>query len=169
MIEQAAWELFQPVVAYPKNVHFRAASLPDATPFHTACYPGRNLARFGVRFRHSLQRQAAGKLIYLVALAVNENDRDKIVGGGKLIRGEKVFEIVDLIVAPAWRSQGIGAGFIAIMLRLARDAGASAVEIGVLHENRRARALYRRIGFVEARELNQPGKKPATILRRPLS
>ena len=169
MMEPAALqELFQPVSSCPANISFRAARLSDAASFRAACYSERNKVRFKARFHNSLKRQEAGKLLYLVAVAGGVSAGEKVVGGGKLIRRGNAFEIADLIVEPIWRGQGIGAAIITIMIRLARDAGASAVEIGALHENRRALALYRRLGFLEMRELSRPGKKPATILRRPI-
>jgi ribosomal protein S18 acetylase RimI-like enzyme len=68
------------------------------------------------------------------------------------------------MVSPLWRSQGLGTALITHMLGIAADLNFTEVEIGVLQQNERALALYRRLGFVHDRELALPGKPPAYVL-----
>lgn len=55
-----------------------------------------------------------------------------------------------IMVAPEWQGQGVGTYAVGAMLRHAfLDLGLRRVELSVLADNARARALYAKAGFVE--------------------
>jgi GNAT superfamily N-acetyltransferase len=56
----------------------------------------------------------------------------------------------DIAVAPAYRSRGIGSRLMAAAEDLARRRGYTRVGLGVGLENRRARPLYERRGYIDA-------------------
>lgn len=56
-------------------------------------------------------------------------------------------EILRLEVAETMQSKGIGTKLIAALCSAAKGRGFNAVSLGVAHENPRAFALYRRLGF----------------------
>ena len=72
---------------------------------------------------------------------------------GQIARWARVGEISDLIVAEAWRDQGIGTALIRYLLDIAQQKGLRQVEIGAQESNRGALKLYRRLGFVDQRQV----------------
>ena len=83
-------------------------------------------------------------------------------------------EILSLGVMPIWRTKGIGAALSWAAVQRAEHAGARAIFLEVSIENEAARAVYKRLGFVEVgRRPNYYPELPAgsgnaLILRRPL-
>ncbi|MCZ7546305.1 MAG: GNAT family N-acetyltransferase [Anaerolineae bacterium] len=75
------------------------------------------------------------------------------VGFGLLTLWPHAAEVSDLTVAPALRGQGIGTALLRHLERAARAMQAERLEIGVAARNTRALALYRRLGFVEDRQV----------------
>jgi ribosomal-protein-alanine N-acetyltransferase len=59
------------------------------------------------------------------------------------------WEIENIVVAEAVRNQGWGAQLVVQFLDLARSRGAEAVLLEVRETNGAARALYKKLGFVE--------------------
>ena len=61
--------------------------------------------------------------------------------------------ILGISLLPEWRGRGLGERLIRQTLEAARSFGFSRVELTVRHDNVRAQALYRRVGFaVEGRK-----------------
>jgi GNAT superfamily N-acetyltransferase len=56
----------------------------------------------------------------------------------------------DLYVKPAWRNRGLATAALREVADLCKKAGLSALTVEVGADNRPARAVYDRIGFVEA-------------------
>lgn len=56
--------------------------------------------------------------------------------------------VIDIGLLPEWRGRGLGSALLDAAQRLAASGGRG-VRLHVLHGNLRARALYRRLGFVE--------------------
>ena len=78
----------------------------------------------------------------------------KPVGYGQLTLWPRCAEISDLVISPAYRSQGYGTALIQHLSQLAIQLGASCVEIGAAVSNPRATALYHRLGFVDQRTIH---------------
>jgi ribosomal-protein-alanine N-acetyltransferase len=83
--------------------------------------------------------------IYLAA-----DSGDVLVGyaGAWCYEGEA--HIMNLAVAPDFRRQGIGEALLMELLRRTMEAGADLAYLEVRPSNRRAIALYRKLGFTEA-------------------
>ncbi|MGE3141733.1 MAG: GNAT family N-acetyltransferase [Hyphomonadaceae bacterium] len=82
-------------------------------------------------------------------------------------------EILTLAVAPAARRQGVGAALTRAALAAAARLGAQAMLLEVAEDNAAARALYARLGFVEAARrrgyyARRSGGVDALVLRRTL-
>lgn len=94
----------------------------------------------------------------------------EIVGSGQLVtyRHQDKAEIADLSVATAHQGTGIGTALIDVLTKLAEHAGCPHLEIGVMAGNRRALALYRRLGFERVREISLPGDARVFLLRKEL-
>jgi ribosomal protein S18 acetylase RimI-like enzyme len=61
--------------------------------------------------------------------------------------------VLGMALLPAWRGRGLGEPLIRQALAAARNFGFLRVELTVRHDNPRAQALYRRVGFeVEGRK-----------------
>jgi ribosomal protein S18 acetylase RimI-like enzyme len=57
--------------------------------------------------------------------------------------------LAQIAVHPAWQRRGVAHQLLEDVLRRAREAGVSRVSLLVGGDNLRARALYRRVGFVK--------------------
>ena len=91
-----------------------------------------------------------------------------IIAYGQVMRWTHCAEISDLVVRPDQRGRGVGTALIQYLVEVARTLRVPCVEIGAAHSNPRALALYRRLGFVDARvaSLNLGnGLEPVTYLR----
>lgn len=88
-----------------------------------------------------------------LGVVVTTNDRHTLIAYGQVTLWLRAAEISDLMVAAPYRSQGIGTTMIQYLVRVARDMHASKVEIGAMMENTRALALYRRLGFIDFKQV----------------
>lgn len=86
----------------------------------------------------------------IVVVASNPN---QIIAYGQIMMLTKCIEISDLVVAKAYRSQGIGTAMIQYLIRSLPERSSSTIEIGVAETNPRALALYQRLGFKRTYEL----------------
>lgn len=70
---------------------------------------------------------------------------------GRLILrvGDRCWRIIDILLHPSVRGQGIGTDIIEAIARAARGHGAGELGLAVLATNAAARRLYLRLGFVE--------------------
>ncbi|HUB38596.1 MAG TPA: GNAT family N-acetyltransferase [Streptosporangiaceae bacterium] len=70
------------------------------------------------------------------------------------------WHLVGMWVAPEYRGQGIADQLVGAVCELAKESGASSVTLWVADVNDRARAFYRRLGFVPTgqRQLLRPGE-----------
>lgn len=82
---------------------------------------------------------------------VARDDAGTVVGAAVLAMLVDEAHLLDVAVAADHRRRGTGARLVAALRDLARDhLGASAMTLEVRAGNAPARALYRRLGFVEA-------------------
>jgi ribosomal protein S18 acetylase RimI-like enzyme len=78
--------------------------------------------------------------------------RNQPVGGLMLVAGERCWHVIDIVLLPSARGQGIGTDVIDAVLRAATAGDANEVTLSVLFNNAAARRLYRRLGFAETGE-----------------
>lgn len=92
---------------------------------------------------------APGAAFVLCATATGE-----VVGFGQVMSREEGFaHLARIIVAPAWRGHGLGRVLCEELMRIAPTfLPIHAFSLYVYPENKRARALYRQLGFGDARE-----------------
>lgn len=101
----------------------------------------------------------------LVAL---DRAAQRIVGYGQVSRWARCSEISDLYVVETMRGRGVGTALIQHLVRTAYAQENDCVEIGAALSNRRALALYRRLGFRDAYHLALnlgAGSEPVIYLR----
>ena len=121
----------------------RPVRLSDLTGLHKNCWPERHpdaIYRFILRIQHSA-RDGRG----LGAVVLGEDA--EVLAYGQFVVWPRCGEISDLIVAPAYRRQGLGTALIQYLVRAAQEMHAECVDIGAALSNPRALALYRRLGF----------------------
>lgn len=155
--------LYLPPPETPRRVTFRVARSSDLRSLHQACFAERPLAQFGDGFRRALTVQRSGRCVYLVA----EEAKRPIATGQLIVYGDNV-EIADVAVAPDWRGRGVGTALITVLTRIATYAGFDSVEICVMQDNVRARALYERLGFVLDRSFTLTESATVAVLRKAL-
>lgn len=68
---------------------------------------------------------------------------------GQWAREDDAVGLYDVFVAPAWRGQGLARSLCSRMLSAARTEGARFAYLQVEADNHAARAVYRRLGFVD--------------------
>jgi ribosomal protein S18 acetylase RimI-like enzyme len=135
--------------APPLTYHLRQAKPDDAGALQAACWtewPPEVVREVLVR----VDSLAVGRRGHGVVAA---NGDGQVFAFGQLSLWPRAAEISDLIVTPDFRGHGIGSAMIRYLVGLARAWGVSTVEIGVAASNPRALALYRRLGFHDARTL----------------
>lgn len=94
-----------------------------------------------------LGRAYAGAVVLLVGAL--PNGRLVALGGLDLTRGEHVGLLWMLAVHDTLQSLGIGTALVAALEARARSAGRTTARLTVEHDNPRAAALYRRLGYRE--------------------
>jgi ribosomal protein S18 acetylase RimI-like enzyme len=128
------------------NLIIRPVRLADCEPLRLSCWPDRRpdaVYRFISRVR---QTTSQGRGLGVVVVGADGGLR----GYGQLTLWPRCAEISDLIVASAYRSQGIGTAIIQYLVRAAREMHCNCIEIGVAVSNPGALALYRRLGFKDS-------------------
>jgi ribosomal protein S18 acetylase RimI-like enzyme len=87
--------------------------------------------------------------------------RDAPVGRLMLVAGQRCWHIIDIVLMPSVRGQGIGRDIIEAVISAATAAGAREITLSVLFSNVAARRLYERHGFVETGDgVHIPMAKP---------
>lgn len=95
---------------------------------------------------------------------------DEVVGYAAALVHLGEAQILDVVVAPAWRRRGIATHLLAALTASAAERGATATTLEVGADNVGAQALYRRLGFVVEgrRPRYYPGGEDALLMwRRP--
>lgn len=133
-------------------------------PIYNEFYASQPYTHFRAHFQRLLQRQYRQRCFWLVA-----EQEAVLVGNGQLLVYPHGAELANLGVAVAHRNQGVGTGMIQVLVAIARHIGLESLEIGVAVGNRKAQALYFRLGFVFDREFQLAGQAPALVLRQELS
>jgi [ribosomal protein S18]-alanine N-acetyltransferase len=64
-------------------------------------------------------------------------------------RIDSEWELENIVVAESVRRRGLGAGLVSDFIAHARSEGADSIFLEVRESNRSARALYRKVGFLE--------------------
>ncbi|HVO43616.1 MAG TPA: GNAT family N-acetyltransferase [Aggregatilineales bacterium] len=124
----------------------RPVTVSDADTLQQVCWPERSLEAVQEMLQRSETMARRGNGLGIVAL----NDTG-ILGYGQLTLWPRITEISDLIVRPEVRGQGIGTALIGYLVDRVRLWRLPRVEIGAAVSNPRALALYRRLGFHDAR------------------
>jgi len=130
-------------------VIIRPVRVEDASALHAACWPERSCTAIQMRIQTALDLAARGRGWGRVAEIA-----DEVVGYGQITRWHKpyVAEISNLAVSEPRRGLGVGTALIMELLAVAHREGIREVEIGVAQANRRAMALYERLGFIPFRK-----------------
>ncbi len=111
---------------------------------------------FRSRAQHwtNLSRQQAGELLYLIAWedshAVGQVELFWSPSNDPVAAHAGCPWVVDLLVHPDHRSQGVGSALLRACEEAARAHGARRIGLGVAITNVRARALYTRLGYRDA-------------------
>ncbi len=128
----------------------RPALPADSRLLHRYCMPEAEPAFVERLLRHCQQAALNRRGLGLVAALPD----GRLVGFGQLTLWPRAAEISDLVVAEAWRGQGIGSALITRLIQAAREMAVDKVEIGVALHNYRALRLYRQLGFNYGRTLD---------------
>lgn len=145
----------------------RQVSVKDADRLHQTCWPHWSVDSIAELLLRVEKLTQQGRGYGIIAL----NAEVGILGYGQLTVWPRTTEISDLIVAPAYRNQGIGTAIICALIEKVYAWGLSQVEIGAALSNPRALLLYRRLGFQEDRTIGLDlgdGYEPVMYLTRQL-
>lgn len=148
----------------PVGITVRPIGAADLRPLHAALFSTQPFAQFQAHYRQFGRWQTCRRACWLVAVAGVHG----LVGSGQLRCYPRRAEIANLIVAAAWRGQGIGAALVQSLVAAAQQLDWEAVEVLVAPTNGRAQTFYRRLGFTLTQTLQLTPGAPALLLRKPL-
>ncbi|MCA9935730.1 MAG: GNAT family N-acetyltransferase, partial [Anaerolineales bacterium] len=143
--------LLQPPLAAPADLRFRLAEQDDYDALYAMTYAHKGPGKFWHHFEQLMEWQANGRTAWLIA---ERNNR--VIGSGELVIYPHSAELANLFIIPQHRGRGVGTALIIVLSRIARHLEQTQLEIGVTQENKRAAALYRRLGFVDDRQVKLP-------------
>ncbi len=150
----------------PSTLSFRPARVADAEALKRACWADRTLANVVELLRRSEKLAQQRRGLALVAVW-----QGTPCAFGLLTVWPRAGEISDLVVEAALRGRGIGSQLIDRLSQAASALGVQTLEIGAALSNPRALALYRRLGFLDARVLELDvgcGPEPVVYLVKDL-
>ena len=78
-----------------------------------------------------------------------EDEGGQLLGYYLAMTGVDEMHLLNITVAPAWQGQGLGRKMMARLQQQAQSLGQASLWLEVRASNRRARALYERLGYVE--------------------
>lgn len=78
-----------------------------------------------------------------------EDEGGQLLGYYLAMTGVDEMHLLNITVAPAWQGQGLGRKMMARLQQQAQSLGLASLWLEVRASNRRARALYERLGYVE--------------------
>jgi GNAT superfamily N-acetyltransferase len=96
-------------------------------------------SQFDLQRAHYIRQHPGGEFL-IIRFGAEPVGRLYIDAGGEAV------QVIDIALLPAWRGRGVGSTLLAAVQQRAAAAGKS-VCLHVLFWNRRAMALYRRLGF----------------------
>ncbi len=132
------------------EIVIRPAQPADAQALHAACFRAAlPHADFAAHLRFCLTH---AHIVYLVAALAD----GEVVGCGELTQRDRRAELGGLVVAPAYRRQGIGGQLVAALLAEARQRDVERVELRVRAAQRWLREYYGRLGFAPAETKRLP-------------
>lgn len=131
--------------------YLRPLHRADYVLLHRNCWPDHLFDYTRAWIDRTLGLISQGRAFSLVAVPKRQDDRP--FAYGQITCWPQVAEISDLIVAEPWRGQGVGSALIRMLIAKASVWSVPTVEIGVALSNERALALYRTLGFKDARTL----------------
>lgn len=144
------------------NLTIRAVRAVDCYALHQRCWPQRPLTDVQHQIQRVLDNTRQGRGGGVVAILP---DDQQPIAYGQLTLWRHLSEISDLIVAEAWRRQGVGTAIIQHLVAQAARTTLPIVEIGAAEDNPGALRLYRRLGFREARRLELDlGRGPQMVI-----
>ena len=161
--ERLPRSLFVPQADILKSLQFRLASDEDLMAVHNSFYAGQPFTQFRAHYLRVMDRQQKGRSYWLVVKL-----KTRFIGTGQLVIYAHGAELANIVVSAENRNQGVGSAIIHVLTAIARHVGLTTIEIGVNADNERALALYRRLGFVEDRQMRVTDGDPAIILRKAL-
>lgn len=94
------------------------------------------------------------------AVALQREEDGELLACGQFAIKQRLAGLYNIIVAPSQRGRGFGSLLCAALLAQAQADGAQAAYLQVEADNAAARALYRRLGFVDAYAYHYRGTKP---------
>jgi ribosomal-protein-alanine N-acetyltransferase len=86
---------------------------------------------------------------YPAQVLVDESDGQRVIGYFVAMDGVEEMHLLNITVAPQAEHRGHGRGMLDVVVSLCRERRATRLWLEVRQSNLRARALYRRYGFVE--------------------
>ncbi len=142
----------------------RPVRLTDTEALATRCWTRRSFMAIHSLTKRAVRYAAEGRGLGVVAVAPD----GMACAYGQLAMWPTCAEISDMVVAEAFRGQGLGTAIIQTLVQAGIRMHAEEIEIGAALNNPRAAALYRRLGFEDSHtillNLDQ-GKEKVLFLR----
>ncbi|HML20446.1 MAG TPA: GNAT family N-acetyltransferase [Aggregatilinea sp.] len=148
------------------SLFIRPAQPADADALIQTCWRDRTLSTAADMLRRTEKMASHHRGLALVAICDGAP-----CGFGLLTLWPRAGEISDLIVTAKLRGRGVGTRLVQALSDAAAELGVRTLEIGAALSNPRALALYRRLGFKDARTIELDlgcGLEPVVYLTKAL-
>ncbi len=140
--------------ASPVEVLIRVAQDQDAEALHRNCYPDQSIEQVRDYLAWCLDPRRCERVARLVAVVGGQ-----VVGAAELTLWPGWGEVGSLVVAPPFRSRGVGRHLLAALIERARQHGVAELALRVERDNLAARNLYARAGFIPLETVPAAKKK----------
>lgn len=116
-------------------------------------------------YEREIKNDRYSRYLIVEPATATEAPSSLLAQGGYWLMGEEA-HIVTIAVDPAWRGHRLGKWLLLTLMADARERGAQIVTLEVRPSNRSARALYKRVGFIQSGERKRyyPNGEDALIL-----
>lgn len=141
--------------------HVRRAQATDAADLCRNCFPEQTLPEVENYLSWCLSRAVRGRLVRLVVEVEGQ-----VVASGQLAIHRGRGEIASLVVAPAYRRQGMGTALLQALMTEARQRQVEVLEMMAHAEASWVLAWYQRCGFEPVQRRVLPPDEPVVVLRR---
>ncbi|MBR5527680.1 MAG: GNAT family N-acetyltransferase [Clostridia bacterium] len=131
-------------------IHTEEENDRASTGWKRDIYPTRKTAEDSVKLSEMFVCEKDGKIIAAAKINKTQEKEYANINWKYISPADKVMVIHTLAVSPALKGNGIGTAFIEFYENYAKELGCSCLRLDTNEKNTAARALYKKLGYIES-------------------